>query len=86
MIGGVERGLWWWITLSSILASGIAWFAGVWYLAVPIFVGAGALIEFFRRATAEDPMASRVWVRWVFEPVYVAAVGRFDRRKRRGRL
>jgi Type IV secretory pathway, VirB3-like protein len=80
LVGGVDRTLFWWIVLGAVLASGIAWFAGVWYLALGIIPGTAATLELCRRATEEDPMAPKIWLRWVFEPRSVAAVGRLERR------
>jgi hypothetical protein len=78
LIGGVERTFFWSIVLSSLLACGAAWFADLSYLLPFIVIGAISALELCRRATIEDPMATKVWLRWIFEEREVTAVGRCD--------
>lgn len=86
LVAGVERTFFWGIVLAAALAGGLGWLAGAWYVLLAILPATFAALELLRRATIEDPMASRVWWRWVREPSRVVAVGRFDRRSNgRGR-
>lgn len=78
LIGGVERQFFWWVVLVAFAACGVSWLSGAWYLTWFIVPASVAIIEVCRRATLEDPMALRVWLRWVFEPNRVPASGRFD--------
>jgi len=80
LIAGVDRNFFWFVVLGTFAACGIGWLTGFWYVTLVLMPAAGVTLELGRRATIEDPMAPRVWLRWVFEPAYVAAVGRFDRR------
>lgn len=82
LIAGVDRNFFWALSLTSGVSSlALVMVADPLWIVVVLFV-AITVLELVRRATQKDPMAMRVWWRWVREDPRYAPNGRFDQRVR----